>query len=62
MHKKCEAWFLFKEKLVEIKHLTPDCNEHRMSVLVVSCAEAKNPAVCRAFSNSGLFHRDILLC
>ena len=29
-----------------------------MSVLVVCCAEAKNPAVCKAFSNSGLFHRD----
>ena len=49
----------FTIKLEWIESHTPDCNEHRMSVLVVSCAEANNPAVCRAFSNSGLFHRNI---
>ena len=48
-----------KTKLYEIQEFRSHYNEHRMSVLVVSCAEAKNPAVCKAFSNSGLFHRDI---
>ena len=59
MLKKCGAWVRFKEKLEEIKEFTPNNNEHHMSVLLVSCAETKNPAVCRAFSNSGLFHRDM---
>ena len=43
----------------ESEEITPKCNEHRRSVLIASCAEAKNPSVCRAFSNSGLFHGDI---
>ena len=59
MTKSSGAGLLFVIKLTEIQELTPEHNEHRMSVLVVCCAEAKNPTVCRAFSNSGLFHRDI---
>ena len=31
-------------------------NGHGLLVLIACCAEAKNPAVCRAFSNSELFH------
>ena len=52
-------WHFLMFKLDEIGQFPLDYNEHRMSVLVVCCAEAKNPAVCKAFSNSGLFHRDI---
>ena len=59
MYKNCGGWNLFEIKLQEIQELTPDNNEHRMSLMIVCCAETKNPAVCRAFSNSGLFHRDI---
>ena len=59
MLKNCGVWNSFDIKLAEIVELTPDNNEHRMSVMIVCCAETKNPAVCRAFSNSGLFHRDI---
>ena len=32
-------------------------NQHHLLVLVACCAEAKNPAVCKAFSNSGLFDK-----
>ena len=59
MLKNCGTWNRFNNELDKIKELTPNNNEHRMSVLIVCCAESKNPAVCRAFSNSGLFHRDI---
>ena len=31
-------------------------NGHGLLVLIACCAEAKNPAACRAFSNSELFH------
>ena len=33
-------------------------NQHRLLILIACCAEAKNPAACRALSNSKLFHRD----
>ena len=59
MFKNCGAWSLFDTKLKEIEALTSHKNKHRMSVMIICCAEAKNPAVCRAFSNSDLFHRDI---
>ena len=59
MQKNCGTWNLFSNELDKIKEFTPEHNEHRVSVLVDCCAEAKNPAVCKAFSNSGLFHRDI---
>ena len=58
LKKNCEVWNLFETKINVIRDLAYR-NEHRMSVMIVCCAEAKNPAVCRAFSNSGLFHRDI---
>ena len=57
--KNCGTWLLFESKMNESDDITPKCNEHQMSVLIACCAEAKNPAVCRAFSNSGLFHGDI---
>ena len=59
LFKNSGAWTQFKIMLDGFTDTTPDYNEHRLSVMIVCCAEAKNPAVCRAFSNSGLFHRDI---
>ena len=58
-HKNCGTWLLFDHKIEESYKLAAKCNEHRMSVLIACCAEAKNPAVCKAFSNSDLFHRDL---
>ena len=52
-------WHFLLFRLEDIREFRPGYNAHRMSVLVVCCAEAKNPAVCKAFSNSGLFYRDI---
>ena len=57
--KNCGTWLLFNNKIEESNAITPEYNEHRMSVLIACCAEAKNPAVCRAFSNSDLFRGDI---
>ena len=56
--RNCGPCAVFERKLEESRELTPDCNEHRMSIIIACCAEAKNPAVCRALSNSELFHRD----
>ena len=33
-------------------------NQHRLLVLIACCAEAKNPAACRAFGSSNCFPRD----
>ena len=41
-----------------LKIKTENINRHRFLVLVACCSEAKNPAVCKAISNSSLFHRD----
>ena len=57
--RNCGTWQLLDNKIEESINLTPHCNEHRMLVLIACCAEAKNPAVCKAFSNSDLFHRDL---
>ena len=45
-------------KLNNIVNYSKDNNVHHLLVLVACCAEAKNPAACKAFSNSKLFHRD----
>ena len=54
--RNCGTWLLLDNKVEKSRDLTLKCNEHRMSVLITCCAEAKNPIVCRAFSSSGLFH------
>ena len=33
-------------------------DQHYLLLLITCCAEAKNPAVCKAISNTFLFHRD----
>ena len=35
-----------------------ELNGHGLLVLIACCAEAKNPAACKAFSNSELFHNN----
>ena len=56
--KNCGAWLLYENKLFRSQLRTEEYNMHQISVLIACCAEAKNPAVCAALSNSSLFHRD----
>ena len=56
--KNCGAWLLYENKLFRSQLRTKEYNMHQISVLIAYCAEAKNPAVCAALSNSSLFHRD----
>ena len=56
--KNCGAWLLYENKLFRSQLRTKEYNMHQISVLIACCAEAKNPAVCAALSNSSLFHRD----
>ena len=55
----CGKWLLFTDKLKGCRIFTERYNMERLSMIIACCAEAKNPSVCRAFSNSGLFHRDL---
>ena len=57
--RNCGAGQLLDNKIEESMNLTPHCKEHHMLVQIACCAEAKNPAVCEAFSNCDLFHRDL---
>ena len=46
-------------KLNKISKYSENDNQHCLLVLVACCAESKNPAACKAFSYSRIFHRDI---
>ena len=50
--------FKFVFKLYNIQKYSENDNQHYLIKLVACCAEAKNPAACKALSNSRLFHRD----
>ena len=50
--------FNFAYKLNSFMQYSLNDSEHHILVLVACCAESKNPAACKAFSNSRLFHTD----
>ena len=56
--KNCGTWLVWRDKLLRSKAHSEEYNMHQISVLIACCAEAKNPAICTALSNSGLFLRD----
>ena len=51
-------WSFLDRTTLKCIRITPRCNEHRMSVLITCCAEAKNSAMCKAFSKSDVFLKD----
>ena len=54
--KDCAMKNLWKIEKAEMH--SENISQHHLLVLIACCAEAKNPALCRAFSNSCLFFRD----
>ena len=47
-----------KHSLDEINSMHERIDQRYLLLLIACCAEAKNPAVCKAISNTFLFHRD----
>ena len=45
-------------KVEEAEMYSENIDQHHLLVLIACCAEAKNPALCKAFSKSCLFFRD----